>query len=120
MQNKPFRKIVAVTNAVTNMLNPPTLTGGVNVAETKTYIILTHIRALNKTAGGVTVTSYIGATGGSAAGTEFAFNSTTVPANSYLDWYGRIYMTTTDFLTAVAGALTSIVLELEGEIGVAD
>lgn len=120
MQNKPFRLgPIAVTNAVTNALNPGTTTGGVNSGTPENlYIILTHMRATNKTAAPHTISTYIGATGGSAAGTEFPWNGKVVPANDSVDWYGRVRMDVADFLTMIADANTSIVLQAEGEIGV--
>jgi hypothetical protein len=123
-QNKAIRfGPVALANAAANIVNPPTLTGGTGLAgtNTNTYVLITHIRLVNKTAGAVTATLYIGATGGSAAGTEFAFNATSIPANgaagNYVDWYGRLRLDVADFLTGLAGAATSITFEAEGEIG---
>lgn len=111
---------VAVANAVGNLFNPPTLTGGVNppAGSTASYYILRHIRIVNKTAGAVTFSGYIGATGGSAAGTEFLGTGLSVAANSYVDWYGAVRLDTADFLTGVASAATSLTIEAEGEIGV--
>jgi hypothetical protein len=113
---------VALTNTLTtNVLNPQTLTGGVTTgtANTATYLILRHIRISNKTAGAVTFTLYIGATGGNAAGTEFMGTAQSVPANSYVDWYGMVRLDAADFLVGGASANTSLTLEGEGEIGVA-
>jgi hypothetical protein len=112
---------VAVSNAVGNLFNPPTVTGGVNppATSTATYLVLRHIRIVNKTAGAVTFSGYIGGTGGSAAGTEFLGTALSIAANSYVDWYGQVRLDTADFLTGVASALTSLVIEAEGEIGIA-
>lgn len=112
---------VAVANAVGNLFNPPTITGGVNPPGTSvnTYYILRHIRVLNKTAGAVTFSGYIGATGGSAAGTEFFGTALSIPANSYVDYYGAVRLDVADFLTGVAGATASLVIEAEGEMGIA-
>ena len=111
---------VAMSNAAANIVNPPTTTGGVGLAgtNTNTYVILTHIRIVNKTAGSVNATLYVGLTGGSAAGTEFAYNATPIPANQYVDWYGRLRLDVADFLTGLASAATSLTFEAEGEIGV--
>jgi hypothetical protein len=120
MQNKVFRfGPVAVANAAGNLLNPATATGGVNAGSSSQYLIMKHLRVVNKTAGPVTVSLFIGATGGSAAGTEFAFSATSVPANSYVDWYGSLRLDAADFLTGLASATTSLVIEGEGEVGVA-
>jgi hypothetical protein len=115
---------VAMSNAAANIFNPPTLTGGVNppAASTNSYFIMTHLRIVNKTAAPVNASLFIGGTGGSAAGTEFAFSTTPVPANTsssnFLDWYGSVTLEAADFLTGIAGALTSLTIELEGELGV--
>lgn len=111
---------IAVANAVGNLFNPPTLTGGVNppLTSTNSYYVIRHIRIVNKTAGAVTFTGYVGATGGSAAGTEFLGNGLSVPANSYVDWYGVLRLDVADFLTGVASATTALTIEAEGEIGV--
>jgi hypothetical protein len=111
----------AVASTATNILNPPTLTGGTGLAGTNaaTYLILRHIRLVNKTAGAVTFSGYIGATGASAAGTEFLGTGLSVAANSYFDWYGMIRIDTADFFVGLASAATSLTIEGEGEIGIA-
>lgn len=121
-QNKSIRLgPVAVANAVGNLFNPPTLTGGVNPpgGSTNSYYVIRHIRIVNKTAGAVTFSGFIGATGGSAAGTEFLGSGLSVAANSFVDWYGVLRLDTGDFLTGSASAATSLTIEAEGEIGVA-
>lgn len=123
MQNKPFRfGPLALTGTVANLLNPGTTTGGVNSTASpygNLRIVLTHIRVVDKGGAGGTVTLYIGATGGNAAGTEFAWKGSSVGANSFLDWYGRVPLDTADFLTGLANAVTTLTIEGEGEIGVA-
>lgn len=111
---------VAVASSVGNLFNPPTLTGGVNPpsGSTNAYYILKHIRVVNKNSIAVTMTAYIGATGGSAAGTEFAWNGYSIAANSYVDWYGAVRLEPADFLTGVASVATSLTIEAEGELGV--
>ena len=123
MQNKAFRfGPIAIANAAGNLLNPGTTTGGVNSTASpyqNLRIILTHIRIVNKTGGAVTFSLYIGATGGSAAGTEFMGTATSVPGASAVDWYGRVPLDVADFLSGLASAATSLTIEGEGEIGVA-
>jgi hypothetical protein len=123
MQNKPFRfGPVALSNTLTtNILNPPTLTGGVGAGDagSNTVIILTHIRIVNKTAVAVTFSLWLGATGANAAGTEVVGQATSVAANSYFDWYGRMPIRVADFLVGGASAATSLTIQGEGEIGVA-
>lgn len=120
MQNSPFRLgPLALTNTLTtNICNPGTTTGGVNGAGSGSlYIILRHIRIVNKTAGAVTFSLYIGATGANAAGTEFMGLGNSVAANSYVDWYGYLLLKVADFLVGGASANTSLTLQGEGEIG---
>jgi hypothetical protein len=132
MQNKVIRfgPVALSATSTTNILNPPTLTGGTGLAGTNsnTYLILRHIRVVNKTAGAVNVALWLGATGANAAGTEAIFGGAasagsltqgvSVPANSYLDWYGLLRMDVADFLVGGASAATSLTIEGEGEIGV--
>ena len=112
---------VAMSSTLTtNVMNPPTLTGGTGLAGTNTasYLIVRHIRIVNKTAGAVTFSLYIGATAGNVAGTEFMGLGTSVAANSYVDWYGMLRLDTADFLVGGASAATSLTFQAEGEIGV--
>lgn len=110
----------ALSNAAANIINPPTLTGGTGLAGTNanTYVILRHLRIVNKTGAPATFSLYIGLTGGSAAGTEFMGTAQSVAANSYVDWYGLVRLDAADFLTGLASALTTLTIEGEGEIGV--
>jgi hypothetical protein len=108
-----------ISNAAANLFNVGTATGGVGFTSTNPYAILKHIRISNKTAGAVSVTLYKGATGGSAGGTEFAFAGVSIPANSYVDWYGQARFDSADFLTGIAGAASSLIIEMDGEIGIA-
>ena len=112
---------VAIGTVAANIINPPTLSGGAGLAgtNTNTYVILRHIRLVNKTTSAVTASLYIGGSAGSAAGTEFAFNGQSIPANSYVDWYGLVRIDVADFLTGLASVASSITFEAEGEIGVA-
>jgi hypothetical protein len=119
--NKAFRTgPIALTNTLTtNLVNPPTATGGVNCGSSSMYVILRHIRIVNKTAGAVTCSFWLGATGANAAGTEVIGQGLSVPANSYVDWYGLLRLDAADFLVGGASANTSLSFEGEGEIGVA-
>lgn len=122
--NRPFRSgPTTIANAAGNLLNPPVGSAGVNAGSGNTYILLRHFRVVNKTGAAVNVSLWIGATGASAAGTEFAWSTTPVPANTqpanYLDWNGSLRLDVTDFLTGLASAATALVIDFEGEIGVA-
>jgi hypothetical protein len=118
--NKTFRfGPIALTNTLTtNLLNPPTAAGGVNGGAASQYILLKHIRLVNKTAGAVTSSFWLGATGANAAGTEVIGQGLSVAANSYIDWYGLLRLDAADFLVGGASANTSLSMEGEGEIGV--
>lgn len=121
MQNRPLNiPPIAVPAAVANLLNcaVTSLAGPVGMTVTQPYLLIKHIRAVNKTAGALTLTMYKGATGASAAGTEWGFQGVSIPANSYLDWYGIARFDAADFLTG-AGSATGITLNVEGEIGLA-
>lgn len=119
--NKVFRfGPVALTNTLTtNILNPATATGGVNAGSSSQYVVLKHIRIVNKTAGAVTCSFWLGATGGNVAGTEVIGIGLSVPANSYVDWYGLMRLDAADFLVGGASAATSLSIQGEGEVGVA-
>jgi hypothetical protein len=119
--NKIFRfgPTALSSTLTTNILNPPTVTGGVGAGTSPCYIVLRHVRVVNKTAAPVTFSLWLGATGANAAGTEIIAQATSVPANSYVDWYGQLRLDIADFLVGGAGAATSLSIEGEGEIGVA-
>ena len=120
--NKTFRfGPVAMSNTLTtNILNPnvTSLAGPVGFTMTQPYIILRHIRIVNKTAGAVTFSLWLGATGGNAAGTEVVGIGLSVAANSAYDWYGMLRLDAADFLVGGASAATSLSIQGEGEIGV--
>jgi hypothetical protein len=120
-QNKIFRfgPIALTATLTTNLLNPATASGGVNGGSSNQYIILKHVRWVNKTAGAITISHWLGATGANAAGTEVFGIGLSIAANSYLDWYGNLRIDAADFLVGGAGAVTSITMQGEGEIGVA-
>lgn len=121
MNNKAFRAgPLALTNTLTtNILNPATATGGVNGGTSAQYILMKHIRIVNKTVGAVTFSLWIGATGANAAGTEFIGTALSVAANSAYDWYGLARLDAADFLVGGASAATSLSITIEGEVGVA-
>lgn|SRR5574338_92874 len=119
MQNKPFRlgPVALTTTLTTNILNPPTTTGGVGAGTPNTYIILTHLRIVNKTGSAATASLWLGATGANAAGTEI-LSAKSVPANDEYNWYGRRIIKVADFLVGGADTATALTLEAEGEIGI--
>jgi len=119
--NKIFRfGPVAMSNTLTtNILNPAvsSLSGPVGFTMTQPYLIIRHIRIVNKTAGAVTFSLWLGATGGNAAGSEVVGIGLSVAANSSYDWYGLMRLDAADFLVGGASAATSLSIQGEGEIG---
>ena len=120
---RPFRfgPVAMSATLTTNILNPGTTTGGVGMgsAYANLRILLTHVRIVNKTAGAVTFSLWLGATGANAAGTEFIGTALSIAANSAYDWWGEMPMDTADFLVGGASAGTSLTIEGEGLIGIA-
>jgi|SRR6267142_3154740 len=111
---------VALTNTLTtNILNPAAAGAGSGYTPTASYIVLRHIRIVNKTAGAVTFSLWIGTTGANAAGTEFIGTALSIAANSAYDWYGLVRLDAADFLVGGASAATSLTFEAEGEVGLA-
>lgn len=121
MQNKKFRfgPIALTTTLTTNILNPPTASGGVNAGSSSQYIILNHIRIVNKTGSAATFSLWLGATGANAAGTEVVGTALSVAANSAYDYYGSLRIDAADFLVGGSGTATALTITGEGEIGVA-
>lgn len=120
MQNKSFRfgPVALTTTLTTNVLNPATAAGGVNAGSSSQYIILRHVRIVNKTASAATFSLYLGATGANAAGTEVIGTGYSVAANSAFDWYGSLRLDAADFLVGGAGTTLALVIQGEGEVGV--
>lgn len=120
--NKVIRvgPVAMVTGSTPNLINcnVTAVTGPTGFTMTQPYLIIRHIRLVNKTAGAITVSLYIGATTASAAGTEFLGTALSIAANSSYDWYGLLRLDAADYLTGSASANTSITFEAEGEAGI--
>jgi hypothetical protein len=120
--NKAFRfgPVAMSATLTTNILNPnvTSVAGPVGFTMTQPYLIIRHIRIVNKTAGAVTFSLWLGATGGNAAGTEVIGTALSIAANSAYDWYGMLRLDAADFLVGGASAGTSLSIQGEGEIGV--
>lgn len=79
------------------------------------YTVIKHIHLVNVTSSAVTYTLYIGATGGSSGGTEIA-KAISIPANSKDDlFFQGLKMISTDFLSGLASAGSSITITVMGE-----
>ena len=113
---------VALTNVLTtNILNPGAgarATPPVGFVDTVSYIVLRHIRIVNKTNSAAVFSLWKGATGANAAGTEVVGQNLSVPANSAYDWYGMMRFDSADFLVGGSGTATALSIQGEGEIGV--
>src|ERR1043165_1539591 len=120
--NRAFRfgPVALTTTLTANILNPniTSLAGPVGFTMTQPYIILRHIRIVNKTGSAVTFSLWKGATGANAAGTEAIGQGLSIAANSYFDWYGMMRLDAADFLVGGAGTATALSIQGEGEIGV--
>jgi hypothetical protein len=111
--------VALTTTLTTNILNCAlsSVTGPVGLTLTQPFVILRHIRIVNKTATAATFSLYKGATGANTAGTEVIGLGTSVAANSYFDWYGMLRFESTDFLVGGAGTATALTFQAEGEVG---
>lgn len=96
-----------ISNSAANVYTPP------NAA---VFVRIQHIHIHNKTAGAVTFSLYVGATGGSASGTELEKDRSVDP-NKDFDLYFSpgLRMDSTDFLSAIAASASSLVITVMGE-----
>jgi hypothetical protein len=124
-QNKIFNYATGIINSATTQAicafncftsQTPTWTG---ITITQPYAILKHIRLINTLAtASVNATLFKGtATATSLTSQSFAFSSVSVPAQSYVDWYGQARFDGTDYLNFQASLATSTLIEIDGEIG---
>lgn len=118
MQNRTFRAgPVAMSNAAANILNGGAAPTAVGFTAPAPVTTIKKITIVNKTGASVNASLFIGATAGSAAGTEYLFSAYPIPANSYVERFCNTRMESADFLTGLASALTSLTIEIEGEYG---
>ena len=114
-----FGPVALTTTLTTNILNPAAAGSGTGYTPTASYIILRHIRIVNKTGSAATFSLWLGLTGANTAGTEVIGQGLSVPANLPYDWYGLLRMSSADFLVGGAGTATALTFEAEGEVGLA-
>jgi hypothetical protein len=98
-----------IAASATNIYTPP------NAA---VDTVIKQILVSNKTASPATFTLYVGATGGSAGGTELVGLSQSVPANTSLPPYyfsPGLRLTSSQFLTGIASAGSTLVITVMGE-----
>lgn len=110
-----------ISNSATNIITPPTLTGGTGLSgtNTNTYLIIRRIEIVNTTASAVSFSLYLGATGASLGGTEVVGTGLSVPANTTFTWFGLLRIDVTQFLTGLASTGSALTFHAEGEIGIA-
>ena len=119
--NKIFNSgpVALTTTLTTNILNPAAASGGVGGGSSGQYIVLRHIRIVNKTGSAATFSLWRGATGGNVAGTEVVGQAKSVAANDSYDWFGIMRFDTADFLVGGANTTAALTIQMEGEVGVA-
>lgn len=94
-----------IANAAANIYTPPAAT---------IWTLIRHMHFANVTAGSLTFSLYVGATGGSAGGTEI-FKDYAIAAKGSFDYYCTKFMASTDFLSGIASAASGITIVVEGE-----
>jgi|SRR5579872_1468715 len=113
------RIIFPVTAGVTNMYTPPTATGGVPTGQVIAIAgVIKRMTVTNHSAAPVTLNLYQGASGASAAGTEWEYGGQSIPANSSQEYVGPHFVPNGDYITAIAGTngAITIVLDVENRI----
>src|SRR3989304_9382420 len=109
MAGQPFKDGPAfVANSVADLYNNSS--GAV-------YTLIRHIHLVNKDAAARTLVLYIGATGGSASGTEI-LDDYSIAAGDFLDLYfpSGLKLVSTDFLSGVASGGSGIVCAIAGDL----
>ena len=119
MKTFNFGPLALTTVLTTNILNPPAASGGVNGGASPQYILLKHIRIVNKTTSAITVSFWKGATGANVAGTEVIGTALSIPANTPYDYWGLMRLDVADFLVGGCNTATAASNQGEGVIGVA-
>jgi hypothetical protein len=103
----------------TNLLNcnVTSLAGPVGMTMTQAFLLITHIRFVNKDGSNHAFSLWKGATGANTAGTEVIGQAKIVVANDSYDWYGEMRMDAADFLVGGADSASKITMQIEAEIG---
>lgn len=108
MAGTPFKDGPAyMSNSAADLYNPAA----------NTYALVRHIHLVNAAASATTVDIFLGATGGSAGGTEL-LEDYSIDANGVYDLYfpAGLKVTSSDYISAVASAATSVVVTITGEL----
>jgi len=102
-----FGPVALSSTLTTNILNPPTATGGTNGGSSSQYIVIKHFRIVNKTSGVITVSFWKGATGANAAGTELIGIGLSIAPNVPYDACGMWRFDAADFLVGGCNTATA-------------
>ena len=88
------------------------------VATSTAFDTIKHIHLANEDSSSRTVSLFLGATGGYAAGTEL-LSAFVIGANNVYDWWGAIKLTNTNslYLSGYASVGSKVVIMVEGESG---
>lgn len=98
-----------ISNSAANIYTPP---------NSAVDVVIRHIRVANKdTATPYYYTLFVGATGGSAGGTEITGAQESVAAKSHTDHYFSpgLRLASTDFLTGIAEAASKLTILVMGD-----
>lgn len=95
-----------LANAVANIYNQ---------SSALLYTVIRKMHFFNKTGSTVNIRIYIGATGGSASGTELYYD---YPIEAFKEFnvYGALRLDSTDFLTGLASSANAVTVTLEGDL----
>lgn len=114
-----FGPVALTTTTTTNILNPniSSLSGPTGFTATQPYLIVRHIRIVNKLSTSGSVSFWKGATEANSAGTEVIGTGLIIPANTAYDWYGIMRFDAADYLVGGASSNSQFTVIGGGEIG---
>lgn len=113
---------IALGSSAANILNPGSVTGGVNCIDANynsVRIWLKRIRICNKDTVDRAVSFWIGATGASAAGTEFLGTAMAIAPNTGIEFQCDRMLDKTDFLVGMADVAAKCTIEGDTEVSIA-
>jgi hypothetical protein len=91
--------------------------GAVGYTATADALLIKRIRIVNRTGASVNYSQWVGATGASAAGTEFGWSVHPVLANSFIEMRcDKRLEGTNGFLTGLAGSANALTFEADAEV----
>jgi hypothetical protein len=113
-----FGPVILSATLTTNILNPAAAgAGALGYTASASYMLVRHIRIVNKTSSAATFSLWLGASAGNVAGTEVIGQGLSVAANTAFDWYGQLRLDAADFLVGGSGTASALSFEAEGEVG---